>query len=258
MPTAICGVLSGGPDAVRTLDAMLGALADFGPERTVWTGDAVRFGCRNAQAGSPGARRRPRRRLGVGGGRVHRRPRGAVRYPRHSAPAAPRPRRRRFGAAGIRALARGVSGASRRRLRLRGLGRAPRHAVLRPRPRRRGPFYYALEDERFVFACAVEAVLAAPGVSASLDEEEVAASLSSVGGTLPRARSTGRYASCRPATPSSSSRRPAGLGAFGCAWSGIGVRRKSRRRGLPRTTPMPSSSSTCTGRRCVTGCAAGP
>ena len=42
------------------------------------------------------------------------------------------------------------------------------------------PFYYALEDGRFAFASAVEAVLAAPGVSNALDEEVVAAALSSM------------------------------------------------------------------------------
>ena len=41
------------------------------------------------------------------------------------------------------------------------------------------PFYYALDSGRFVFASAVEAVLAVPGVSAALDEATVAAHLTS-------------------------------------------------------------------------------
>ena len=39
------------------------------------------------------------------------------------------------------------------------------------------PFYYALTADRFVFASAVEAVLAAPGISGELDERTVAAYL---------------------------------------------------------------------------------
>lgn len=39
------------------------------------------------------------------------------------------------------------------------------------------PFYYAVSGERFVFASAVQAVLAAPGISDSLDETTVAESL---------------------------------------------------------------------------------
>ena len=43
------------------------------------------------------------------------------------------------------------------------------------------PFYYASENGRFVFASAVEAVLAAPGVPDALDETMVATHLGSVG-----------------------------------------------------------------------------
>ena len=41
------------------------------------------------------------------------------------------------------------------------------------------PFYYALNGKQFVFASAVEAILAVPGVSAALDEARVAAHLTS-------------------------------------------------------------------------------
>ena len=47
------------------------------------------------------------------------------------------------------------------------------------------PFYYATLAEGFVFASAVEAVLAAPGVSDALDEATVAASLTRIGLTTP-------------------------------------------------------------------------
>ena len=54
---AICGILGGGPDAGRALDALLDALADYGPERAARTEGAVRLGCRHAGSVDTGAGR---------------------------------------------------------------------------------------------------------------------------------------------------------------------------------------------------------
>ena len=183
MPTAICGVLGGGPDAARTLDAMLDALADSGPARTVRTAGAVRFGCRHAPVGNAGAAAlavdRDADSMLVADARID--DRGAL----CDTLGIPHPERPGLADADLvlRAFVR--------------WGEAcPAHLVgdsaFAVWDGRRGtlfcardhvgarPFYYALDDGRFVFASVVEAVLAAPGVSAALDEEVVAASLSSV------------------------------------------------------------------------------
>ena len=183
MLTAICGVLGGDPNADQTLDAMLDALADYGPERAVWTAGAVRLGCRYAPAGDAGA-----------AALVTDRDAGLVlaadarlddRETLGDALGVPHPQRP--GLADVDLALRAYT---------RWGEACPAHLVgdfaFAVWDERRGalfcardhigvrPFYYALEDGRFVFASAVEAVLAAPGVSGALDEAVVAAWLSSL------------------------------------------------------------------------------
>ena len=173
-PGAICGALGG--DSRPALDAMLDALADYGPERTA---AGVLLGCRHG-AGEPALA------SDAGAGVVLAADariddRGSL----CDALGVPHPERGRLADADLvlRAFAR--------------WGEAcPRHLVgdyaFAAWDGRRGalfcardhigarPFYYALEGDRFVFASSVEAVLAAPGVSGDLDERMVAAYLSSL------------------------------------------------------------------------------
>ena len=182
---AICGILCGGPDAGRALDALLDALADYGPERAARTEGAVRLGCRHAGSVDTGAGR-PALAVDCGAGLVLAADariddRGAL----CDALGVPHPERAGLDDADLvlRAFARWGEA-------------SPAHLVgdyaFAVWDGRRGalfcardhigarPFYYALEDERFVFASAVEAVLTAPGVSGALDEAVVAARLSSI------------------------------------------------------------------------------
>ena len=184
MLTAICGILGGGPDAAPALDAMLDALAIYGPERRVYTDGAVRFGCRFRLVGEPDA--------GAAALAVDRDAgltlAADARIDDRSAlgEALGVPLAERTGLADAALLLRAFA---------HWRGDCPAQLVgdyaFAAWDGRRGalfcardhigarPFYYALEDDRFVFASAVEAVLAAPGVSAALDEEVVAAKLSS-------------------------------------------------------------------------------
>ena len=188
MPIAICGILGGGPDAAQTLDAMLDALADSGPARTARTAGAVRFGYRHVPAGDADAAAlvvdRDAGLVLAADARID--DRGAL----CDTLGIPHPQRAGLADADLvlRAFVRWRAA-------------CPAHLVgdyaFAVWDGRRGslfcardhvgarPFYYSLEDAaladgRFVFASAVDAVLAAPGVSAALDEEVVAASLSSV------------------------------------------------------------------------------
>ena len=186
MTAAICGILGGGPDAGQALDAGLDALADYGPERAAHTDGPVRLGGRHATTGDDGA-----------GAPVL-----AVDHDAGLVLAADA----RIDDRGTLCHALGVphpqrAGLTDADLVLRAFARwgeaSPDHLVgdyaFAVWDRRRGalfcardpvgarPFYYTLDGGRFVFASAVEAVLAAPGVSDALDEAVVAARLSSMG-----------------------------------------------------------------------------
>ena len=117
------------------------------------------------------------------------------------------------------------------------------------------PFYYALAGERFVFASAVEAVLAVSGVSDALDEAVVAAYLTSPSSRRRPVRSSRRCASSLPATPSPP-RRTARPGACGRRSSGTGGPSGRLGRGAPRTTSTRRSSWRSTHGRWKTACAA--
>ena len=185
MPTAICGIIGGGPGAAPALDAMLDALADYGPERATWSDGAARLGCRYTPAGDRQA-----------GASALAEDRGAGLALAADA---------RIDDRGALCDALGVphperTGLADTDLALRAYTRwgeaCPAHLVgdfaFAVWDERRGalfcardhigvrPFYYTLEDGPFVFASAVEAVLAAPGVSGALDEAVVAAWLSSL------------------------------------------------------------------------------
>ena len=185
MLTAICGVLGGGPNAAQTLDAMLDALADFGPERAAWSDGVARLGCRYTSAGdrqaavSALAEDRGTGLALAADARID--DRGAL----CDTLGVPHPERTGLADADLAVRAYTRWGEA-----------CPAHLVgdyaFAVWDARRGalfcardhvgarPFYYALEDGRFVFASTVEAVLAASGVSAALDEEVVAATLSSM------------------------------------------------------------------------------
>ena len=153
MTSAICGILGGGPDAGQALDALLDALADYGPERAARTDGSVRLGGRHAATGDDGA-----------GAPVLAVDRGAGLVLRAFV---------RWGEASPDHLVGDYTFAVwDRRCGTLFCARDPVGAR---------PFYYTLDGERFVFASAVEAVLAAPGVPDALDEAVVAARLSGLG-----------------------------------------------------------------------------
>ena len=179
--TAICGFHGRRREAAAGLAAMLGALSDYGVERTQWTEGEIGLGCRSHPlphdaAGPP------------------------LRYDRETglaitADARLDDREAFCGALGLSRSERlGLSDAE---LILRAFVRwgrdCPNHllgdyAFAVWDGRRRSwfcardhvgarPLYYALTPEGFVFASAVEAVLAVPGVPDELDEAMVAAYL---------------------------------------------------------------------------------
>ena len=186
MTAAICGILGGGPDAGKALDALLETLADYGPERAARTDGPVRLGGRHATTGDDGAAApvlavdRDAGLVLAADARID--DRGTL----CDALGVPHPQRAGLTDAGLvlRAFTRWGEA-------------SPDHLVgdyaFAVWDRRRGalfcardpigarPFYYALDGERFVFASAVEAVLAAPGVSDTLDEATVAAYLTGTG-----------------------------------------------------------------------------
>ena len=178
---AICGICGSGAEG---LDAMLAALAGYGSERAAWTAGEIGFG---RWSGTPGMER------------GH--PRG-VPFPVDRAAGLVATVDARLDDRATLCVALGVPHSERTsigdgdlvlRAWLRWGRDCPRHllgdyafAVWDARRRvlfcardhiGARPFYYALHGERFVFASALEAVLAAPGVPNALDEAVVAGHL---------------------------------------------------------------------------------
>lgn len=181
--TAICGILGGGPDPGQALDALLDALAEYGPERTARTDGGVRLAARHAPAGDPDAGASalvvdPDAGLVLAAdARID--DRGAL----CDALGVPHPQRTGLvdAALVLRAFVRWGEASPAHLLGdyAFAVWDGRRSALFSARdPIGARPFYYALEDDRFIFASSLKAVLAAPGVSAALDEEMVAAYLS--------------------------------------------------------------------------------
>ena len=184
MTIAICGTV-GGAGGAEALDAMLAALADRGPERATWTEGGSGLGRRGAPSPEPGPSGRPAQPFPVDHGA------GLV----VAADARLDDRDALCDALGVPLPER--AGLADAELILRAFMRwgrdCPHHLLgdyafaVRDRRRRTlfcardhigaRPFYYALTTRRFVFASAVEAVLAAPDVSDALDERVVATHL---------------------------------------------------------------------------------
>ena len=182
---AICGIHGGGANGAEALDAMLAALAGYGSERAAWTAGGTGFGRRS---GTPGAEcGRPRRVVPLPADRRA----GLV----VAADARLDDRATLCAALGVPHSERASIGDGDLILRawLRWGRDCPRHllgdyafAVWDARQRILfcardpvgvRPFYHALHGEQFVFASALEAVLAAPGVPDALDEAVVAGHL---------------------------------------------------------------------------------
>ena len=184
--SAICGIHGEGPGGAEAVDAMLAALADHGPRRAVWAEGEVGLGRRDAAAPEPGP-------SGRGG------PPSPPPFPRHRDAGLVVAADARLDERGALCDALGVppperAGLADAELILRAFRRwgrdCPHHllgdyafAVWDPRRRTlfcardhagARPFYYAPAPRRFVFASAVEGVLAAPGVGGALDEVAVA------------------------------------------------------------------------------------
>ena len=184
MTIAICGTV-GGAGGAEALDAMLAALADRGPERATWTEGGIGLGRRGAPSPEPGPSGRTAHPFPVDHGA------GLV----VAADARLDDRDALCDALGVPFPER--AGLADAELILRAFMRwgrdCPHHLLgdyafaVRDRRRRTlfcardhvgaRPFYYALTTRRFVFASAVEAVLAAPDVSDALDERVVATHL---------------------------------------------------------------------------------
>ena len=177
---AICGILG---DAAQGLDAMSAALADYGADAATWTEGAVRLAIRTAWTKED--RAASRLHFAHDAGLVL------------AADARLDDRDTLCNALGVLPPERAGLGDGELILRayLRWGRDCPRHllgdyafAVWDARQRMlfcvrdhigARPFYYALQEERFIFASTVEAVLAAPGVSDALDEVTVATHLAS-------------------------------------------------------------------------------
>ena len=192
--SAICGVLGGRPGANPSPDvgAMLDALADYGAGRAEWSDGPVRLG------------RRCRRDAGDGAPPQERpspEPAARIHHCREAGLALAADARLDDREALRDALGCREAGVCDGELILRAWRRwgpgCPNHllgdyAFALWDARRRTlfcardhigvrPFYYARAGERFVFASAVPAVLAAPGVSDRLDDDFVAAHLTHIG-----------------------------------------------------------------------------
>ena len=183
--SAICGILGGGPDAAPALDALLNALDDYGPERRVWTDDAVRFGGRYATTGDDGASASALAVDPEAGLVVAADARLDDRDALCDALRVPPPLRAGLADAELllQAFVRWREACPARLVGDYAFALWDRRsgALFCARdPVGARPFYYMLDGERFVFASTVQAVLAAPGVSTALDEAVVAAKLSSM------------------------------------------------------------------------------
>ena len=177
---AICGVCGQEPADDGGMAAMLAALTGRGAGRAAWTDGATALGVRS-RAPRPAVAVDPSAGLAAAAD-VRLDDRGAL----CDALDVPRPDRAALGDADLvlRAYARWGSGCPARLLgdyafavwdaRTRTLFCARDPAGVRP-------FYYARTGRGFVFASAVEAVLAAPGVPGDLDETAVATALTHVG-----------------------------------------------------------------------------
>ena len=176
--TAICGLLGDGAEGI---EAMLAALTDYGADAATWTEGAVSLAVRCAGTGEtraePGLRVADHAGLTLAAdARLD--DRATLCAALDVAP----PERAAIGDDDLilRAWLRWGRNCPRRLLgdyafavwdaRERTLFCARDHIGARP-------FYYALQGERFVLASAVEAVLAAPGVSSALDEVTMACRL---------------------------------------------------------------------------------
>ena len=190
--SAICGVFGGHPGASPDVGAMLDALADYGAGRAEWSDGPVRLGrrCRpDAGGGAPP----PERASPEPAARIH--------HCREAGLALAADARLDDREALRDALGCREAGVCDGDLILRAWRRwgpdCPNHllgdyAFALWDARRRilfcardhvgaRPFYYARAGERFVFASAVPAVLAAPGVPDRLDDDFVAAHLTHIG-----------------------------------------------------------------------------
>ena len=190
--SAICGVLGGHPETRPDVGAMLDALADYGAGRAEWSDGPVRLGrrCRpDAGGGAP-----PQERASPEpAARIHRCREAGLAL---AADARLDDREALRDALGCREAGVCDGDLILRAWRRWGPG-CPNHllgdyAFALWDARRRilfcardhvgaRPFYYARTGERFVFASAVPAVLAAPGVPDRLDDDFVAAHLTHIG-----------------------------------------------------------------------------
>ena len=251
---AICGFQLHDTCATHELTAMLAALPDYGKIRAQWTDGAVGLGCRHAAAtNGDGAERSPclDREAGVavaGDARLD------DRDTLCSALGVPPVERSALTDVSLilRAWLRWGRDCPNHLLgdyafavwdaRKRTFFCARDHAGVRP-------FYYCLAPRGFVFASAVEAVLAMPDVSGALDEATVAAFLTSTGWNTTTRTFSRKCASCRPAMRSPLRESHFQEMACGRASSAIGIPNAHRHHDQPPTTPMPRSSWLCTHRR---------
>ena len=176
MAAAICGALGGGK---QSLEAAHGVLAGYGSARVEWAGDDVAVAGRHNEAESPLRIDREAGLVAVADARID--DRDAL----GDTLGIPRTQTQRVADVELilRAFAKWGSDCPRHLLgdyafcvwdaAKRVLFCARDHIGARP-------FYYATANGRFVFASAVEAVLAAPGVSDALDETMVATHLGSM------------------------------------------------------------------------------
>ena len=195
--SAICGVLGGGQDDGPILDPLLNAMADYGPQRRTRTSGRVRLGCRYADDANGRASAlavdRSAGLVAVADARLDERDALcdalAIAHPSRAGLADAELLLRAFARWGEACPAHlfgdyAFAVWDARRV---ALFCACDHMGARP-------FYYALPDERFIFASNVQALLAAPGVSAALDEAVVAAKLSSM---VPDTRARTAYRAVR-------------------------------------------------------------
>ena len=184
MTRAICGCHLRGQDGATGIDPMLAALSDYGADDATWAQEGVGLGCRRAET-EDGRTDRLTRFDPAAGLALAADARLDDRESLCDALGVPRPDRAEItdDELILRAYARWGRACPTRLLgdyafavwdaKRRVLFCARDHAGARP-------FYYARIPRGIVFASAVEAVLAAPGVSSELDEATVAAHLTRI------------------------------------------------------------------------------